>query len=44
MLRCRTAVFAFEGIGLIIPITDAMKEPRKFPAALTGVMIFLLSK
>lgn len=36
-----TAVFSFEGIGLIIPITDAMAEPEKFPAALTGVMFFL---
>lgn len=31
-----------EGIGLIIPITDAMKEPRKFPKVLTSVMIFLI--
>jgi len=37
-----TAVFSFEGIGLVIPITDAMKEPRKFPAVLSGVMIFLM--
>ncbi|KAJ3503456.1 hypothetical protein NMY22_g18245 [Coprinellus aureogranulatus] len=37
-----TAVFSFEGIGLIIPITDAMREPHKFPRALTGVMIFLV--
>jgi proton-coupled amino acid transporter len=32
-------VFTFEGIGLIIPITEAMKEPEKFPKVLTGVMI-----
>ncbi|EGO25072.1 amino acid transporter [Serpula lacrymans var. lacrymans S7.9] len=37
-----TAVFSFEGIGLVIPITDAMREPRKFPKALTGVMLSLL--
>ncbi|KDR78952.1 hypothetical protein GALMADRAFT_244633 [Galerina marginata CBS 339.88] len=37
-----TAVFSFEGIGLVIPITDAMREPHKFPKALSGVMIFLL--
>ncbi|PPQ93690.1 hypothetical protein CVT25_001417, partial [Psilocybe cyanescens] len=37
-----TAVFSFEGIGLVIPITDAMREPHKFPKALTGVMVFLL--
>ncbi|KAL4066938.1 transmembrane amino acid transporter protein-domain-containing protein [Scleroderma yunnanense] len=34
-----TAVFSFEGVGLVIPITDAMREPRKFPKAITGVMI-----
>ena len=37
-----TAVFSFEGIGLVIPITDAMAEPEKFPGALTGVMFFLM--
>ncbi|PWN50608.1 hypothetical protein IE53DRAFT_387075 [Violaceomyces palustris] len=34
-----TAVFTFEGIGLVIPITESMKEPEKFPKALTGVMM-----
>ncbi|KAG6333778.1 hypothetical protein ID866_5313 [Astraeus odoratus] len=34
-----TAVYSFEGVGLVVPITDAMREPRKFPKALTGVMI-----
>ncbi|KAF8556226.1 amino acid transporter [Imleria badia] len=34
-----TAVFSFEGVGLVIPITDAMREPHKFPRALTGVML-----
>lgn len=34
-----TAVFAFEGIGLVIPITEAMKEPQKFPKVLTLTMI-----
>ncbi|KAH8831544.1 transmembrane amino acid transporter protein-domain-containing protein [Flagelloscypha sp. PMI_526] len=37
-----TAVFSFEGVGLVIPITDAMREPKRFPAVLTGVMFFLL--
>ncbi|KAG6902826.1 hypothetical protein C0995_010711 [Termitomyces sp. Mi166 len=36
-----TAVFSFEGIGLIIPIADSMREPYKFPALLTGVMAFV---
>lgn len=36
-----TAVFAFEGIGLLIPITEAMKEPQKFPRVLTGCMVFV---
>ncbi|KAG8851344.1 neutral amino acid transporter [Tulasnella sp. 330] len=36
-----TAVFSFEGIGLVIPISDAMRQPQKFPKVLTGVMIFL---
>lgn len=34
-----TAVFTFEGIGLIIPITESMKEPQRFPMVLTGVML-----
>ena len=34
-----TAVFTFEGIGLVIPITESMKEPKKFPGVLSGVMI-----
>ncbi|EGG10856.1 uncharacterized protein MELLADRAFT_41988 [Melampsora larici-populina 98AG31] len=36
-----TAVFAFEGIGLVIPITESMKQPEKFPKVLTGVMVGL---
>jgi len=37
-----TAVFSFEGIGLVIPITDAMREPHKFPKVLSSVMAGLL--
>ncbi|KAJ7193931.1 vacuolar amino acid transporter 4 [Mycena pura] len=35
------AVFSFEGIGMVIPVTDAMREPRKFPQVLTGVMVIV---
>ena len=38
---CRTAVFSFEGVGLVIPITEAMKEPQKFPKVLSAVMVFV---
>ncbi|TFK28153.1 vacuolar amino acid transporter 4 [Coprinopsis marcescibilis] len=37
-----TAVFSFEGIGLVIPISDAMREPHKLPIALSAVMAFLV--
>jgi proton-coupled amino acid transporter len=36
-----TAIFTFEGIGLIIPIQESMKNPRKFPAILGFVMIII---
>jgi len=29
-----TAVYSFEGIGLVIPITEAMRDPKKFPRVL----------
>lgn len=35
-----TAIFTFEGVGLIIPIQGSMKNPAKFPPVLAGVMIF----
>ncbi|RCH94328.1 hypothetical protein CU098_005001 [Rhizopus stolonifer] len=38
-----TAVYSFEGIGLIIPIRDSMEKPEKFPAVLTFVMILVAS-
>ena len=36
-----TAIFTFEGIGLIIPIQESMKNPAKFPPVLAGVMIII---
>jgi proton-coupled amino acid transporter len=36
-----TAIFTFEGIGLIIPIQESMKSPKKFPPVLGGVMIII---
>lgn len=36
-----TAIFTFEGIGLIIPIQESMKEPKKFPIVMGGVMIII---
>ena len=36
-----TAIFTFEGVGLIIPIQGAMKDPAKFPSVLAGVMVFI---
>lgn len=36
-----TAIFTFEGIGLIIPIQETMKKPEKFPRVLGGVMVII---
>ncbi|KAI9660872.1 MAG: neutral amino acid transporter [Trizodia sp. TS-e1964] len=36
-----TAIFTFEGIGLIIPIQESMKNPSKFPRVLGVVMIII---
>ncbi|GAA5801756.1 transmembrane amino acid transporter protein-domain-containing protein [Helicostylum pulchrum] len=33
-----TAAFTFEGIGLVIPITESMKDPKKFPLVLTRAL------
>lgn len=36
-----TAVFTYEGIGLLIPIQESMKEPEKFNKLLLYVMIIV---
>ena len=36
-----TAIFTFEGVGLIIPIQDGMRHPEKFPFVLFMVMIII---
>lgn len=34
-----TAIFAFEGIGLIIPVQESMRQPEHFPKVLRSVII-----
>ncbi|KAK0263430.1 hypothetical protein LTS09_002622 [Friedmanniomyces endolithicus] len=36
-----TAVFTFEGVGLVIPIQSGMKDPTKFPKVLATVMLII---
>jgi proton-coupled amino acid transporter len=36
-----TAIFTFEGIGLIIPIQESMRDPNKFPKVMGIVMIII---
>ncbi|KKA29447.1 hypothetical protein TD95_003114 [Thielaviopsis punctulata] len=36
-----TAIFTFEGIGLIIPIQESMKQPSKFPKVMFVVMVII---
>ncbi|KAI8657739.1 Aa-trans domain-containing protein [Fusarium keratoplasticum] len=36
-----TAIFTFEGIGLIIPVQESMRHPEKFPKVLLIVMIII---
>ncbi|KAI1438775.1 transmembrane amino acid transporter protein-domain-containing protein [Xylaria sp. CBS 124048] len=36
-----TAIFTFEGIGLIIPIQESMKNPAQFPKVMFNVMIIM---
>lgn len=34
-----TAIFAFEGIGLLIPVQESMKNPKDFPKVLALVIV-----
>ncbi|CCK71647.1 Avt3p KNAG_0H02330 [Huiozyma naganishii CBS 8797] len=36
-----TAIFTFEGIGLLIPIQESMKHPEVFRKSLSGVMVIV---
>lgn len=36
-----TAIFTFEGIGLIIPIQESMRNPAKFPKVMFSTMIIM---
>lgn len=36
-----TAIFTFEGVGMIIPIQESMKRPEKFPGVLATVMVII---
>ena len=36
-----TAIFTFEGVGLVIPIQSGMREPKKFPQVLATVIVII---
>lgn len=36
-----TAIFTFEGVGLIIPIQESMKQPKKFLPVMCSVMVVI---
>ncbi|RKP11417.1 transmembrane amino acid transporter protein-domain-containing protein, partial [Piptocephalis cylindrospora] len=38
-----TAVYSFEGIGLVIPITESMRQPEKFPRVLVITLSIVLT-
>ncbi|KAJ9080858.1 hypothetical protein DSO57_1020576 [Entomophthora muscae] len=39
-LMAGTAIFAFEGVGLVLPIAESMEEPRRFPRLLGIALLF----
>ncbi|KAI8876269.1 hypothetical protein K501DRAFT_279593 [Backusella circina FSU 941] len=41
-LMVGTAVFSFEGIGIILPIANGMKDPSKFPKIMNIGMLIVL--
>jgi proton-coupled amino acid transporter len=36
-----TAIFTFEGVGLVIPIQSGMADPKKFPKVMATVMVIV---
>ncbi|CAO3695601.1 unnamed protein product [Rhizopus stolonifer] len=42
-LMIGTATFSFEGIGLVLPIADSMKDPKRFPFVVTIGMTIVCS-
>ncbi|KAI8647093.1 transmembrane amino acid transporter protein-domain-containing protein [Parasitella parasitica] len=42
-LMLGTATFSFEGIGLVIPIVESMKQPERFPFVVTVGMAIVCS-
>ncbi|CDS14107.1 hypothetical protein LRAMOSA06277 [Lichtheimia ramosa] len=42
-LMIGTAVFSFEGIGMVISVVEGMKDPKKFPKVLNIGMVIITS-